>query len=116
MESKGKYSVKKWIEELQKKGATIFRLTDVIEAFPELKSDTIRRSLTRQTQKRKVCSVWNGVYVIIPIEYQNKGIVPVVFYIDQLMSFLGRDYSLTQKFYCAFLPIGETMQNNAERI
>ena len=102
MESKGKYSVKKWIEELQKKGATIFRLTDVIEAFPELKSDTIRRSLTRQTQKRKVCSVWNGVYVIIPIEYQNKGIVPVVFYIDQLMSFLGRDYYIALLNAAAF--------------
>src|SRR5690554_6122400 len=92
MEAKDKYSVKGWIEELQKKGITTFRLMDVIEAFPELKPDTIRRSLTRQTRKRKICSVWNGLYVIIPIEYQNKGIVPVVFYINQLMKFLGRDY------------------------
>jgi len=102
MESKGKYSVKEWIEELQKKGITTFRLTDVTETFPELKPDTIRRSLTRQTQKRKICSVWNGFYVIIPIEYQNKGIVPVVFYIDQLMGFLGRDYYIALLNAAAF--------------
>ena len=102
MGSKGKYSVKEWIEELQKKGITTFRLTDVAEAFPELKLDTIRRSLTRQTQKRKICSVWNGFYVIVPIEYQNKGIVPVVFYIDQLMRFLGRDYYIALLNAAAF--------------
>jgi len=102
MESKGKYSVKEWIEELQKKGITTFRLMDVLEAFHELKPDTISRSLTRQTQKRKICSVWNGFYVIIPIEYQNKGIVPVVFYIDQLMKFLGRDYYIALLNAAAF--------------
>lgn len=102
MESQGKYSVKEWIEERQKKGITTFRLTDVIEAFPLLKRDTVRRSLTRQTQKKKICSVWNGFYVIIPIEYQNKGVVPVIFYIDQLMKFLGRDYYIALLNAAAF--------------
>lgn len=102
MESKGKYLVKEWIEELQKKGITTFRLMDVIETFPKLKPDTIKRSLTRQTHKRKICSVWNGFYVIVPIEYQNKGIVPVVFYIDRLMRFLDRDYYIALLNAAAF--------------
>jgi hypothetical protein len=39
--------------------------------------------------------VWKGFYVIVPIEYQTKGIIPVVFYIDQLMKFLERDYYIS---------------------
>ncbi len=95
MEHNSKYSVKEWIEELQIKGRVTFRLSDAIEAFPLLQADTVKRSLTRLTKKRKICSVWNGFYVIVPIEYQEKGIVPVVFYIDHLMSFLGRDYYIS---------------------
>ncbi|MFA5712750.1 MAG: type IV toxin-antitoxin system AbiEi family antitoxin [Bacteroidales bacterium] len=95
MEHSRKYSVKEWIEDLQKKGRITFQLSDVIEAFPLLQADTVKRSLTRLTKKKKICSVWNGFYVIVPIEYQNKGIVPVIFYIDHLMKFLGRDYYIS---------------------
>ncbi|WP_418895138.1 type IV toxin-antitoxin system AbiEi family antitoxin domain-containing protein [Limibacterium fermenti] len=95
MERSSKYSVKEWIEDLQKKGRITFRLSDAIEAFPLLQADTVKRSLTRLTKKRKICSAWNGFYVIVSIEYQDKGIVPVIFYIDHLMKFLGRDYYIS---------------------
>ena len=85
-----------------KKGRITFRLSDVIEAFPLLQADTVKRNLTRLTRKRKICSVWNGFYVIVPIEYQDKGIVPVIFYIDHLMKFLGRDYYISLLNAAAF--------------
>jgi Predicted transcriptional regulator len=102
MEANVKFSVKEWIEDLQKKGQSTFRLTDAIKVFSLLKPDTVKRSLTRLTAKRKICSVWNGFYVIIPIEHQNKGFVPVLFYINQLMEFLGRDYYISLLNAAAF--------------
>ena len=33
-----------------------------------------------------------GFYIIVPTEYRLKGVVPPVFFIDQLMRFLGRQY------------------------
>lgn len=102
METNVRFSVKEWIEELRKKGRSTFRLTDAIETFPLLKPETVKRSLTRLTAKRKIYSVWNGFYAIIPVEYQNKGSVPVIFYIDQLMKFLGRDYYISLLNAAAF--------------
>ena len=102
MNTDSKYSVKDWVEDLQKKGGITFTLTAAIEAFPMLKPDTVKRSLTRLTSKRKISSVWNGFYVIIPIEYQNKGVVPAIFYIDQLMKFLKRDYYIALLNAAAF--------------
>ena len=102
MDADSKYSVKEWIEDLQKKGGISFTLAEAIEAFPMLKPDTVRRSLTRLTSKRKISSVWNGFYVIIPIEYRNKGVVPAIFYIGQLMKFLSRDYYISLLNAAAF--------------
>ncbi|MDR0830482.1 MAG: hypothetical protein LBN95_10300 [Prevotellaceae bacterium] len=87
-----KETVKNWVEDLQKEGKISFFLTEVTEHFPLQSQATLKKWLTRLASKGKICSVWKGFYVIIPIEYQTKGIVPDVFYIDQLMKFLGRDY------------------------
>jgi len=88
-------TVKSWIEEMQSSGKSCFTFSEVLEHFRTHNSDSLKRSLTRLASKHKICSVWKGFYVIIPIEYQSKGIVPVVYYIDQLMKFLGRDYYIS---------------------
>jgi predicted transcriptional regulator of viral defense system len=36
--------------------------------------------------------VWRGFYVVIPVEYQLRGVIPPVVYIDQLMTYLQKDY------------------------
>lgn len=88
-------TVESWIEDMQASGKSCFTFSEVIECFPNQKADSLKRTLTRLVSKRKICSVWKGFYVIVPIEYQAKGIVPAVFYIDQLMKFLGRDYYIS---------------------
>ncbi|MDR2948737.1 MAG: type IV toxin-antitoxin system AbiEi family antitoxin [Prevotella sp.] len=88
-------TVKKWIEEMQSSGKSCFSFSEALVSFPAHHADSLKRSLTRLSGKRKICSVWKGFYVIIPLEYQSKGIVPAVFYIDQLMRFLGRDYYIS---------------------
>ena len=88
-------TVKNWIEEMQSSGKSCFSFSEALEYFPTHNSDSLKRNLTRLVAKRKICSVWKGFYVIVPIEYQSKGIIPAVFYIDQLMNFLGRDYYIS---------------------
>ena len=87
-----KYTVTNWIEDLQKDGRVCFSLVETIEKFPLYNGIVLKNALTRLVSKKKICSIWKGFYVIIPIEYQSKGIIPEVYYIDWLMKFLGRNY------------------------
>ena len=88
-------TVKKWVEEMQSSGKNCFSFSEILEQFPTHNAESLKRSLTRLANKHKICSVWKGFYVIVPIEYQSKGIIPVWNYIDQLMNFLGRDYYIS---------------------
>jgi len=88
-------TVKSWIEQMQSSGKSCFTFSEALENFSAHNSDSLKRSLTRLVTKRKICSAWKGFYVIVPIEYQSKGIIPAVYYIDQLMKFLGRDYYIS---------------------
>jgi predicted transcriptional regulator of viral defense system len=88
-------TVKKWIEEMQSSGKSCFSFSEALAHFPTNNSNSLKRSLTRLVSKHRICSVWKGFYVIVPIEYQAKGIIPAVYYIDQLMKFLGRDYYIS---------------------
>jgi len=90
-----KYTVTNWIEDLQKDGRVCFSLADVEEKFLLHSRIVLKNALTRLVSKKKICSVWKGFYVIVPIEYQSKGIIPEVYYIDWLMKFLGRDYYIS---------------------
>jgi predicted transcriptional regulator of viral defense system len=88
-------TIKSWIEEMQSSGKSCFSFSEALKYFPSVHSDSLKRGLTRLVSKHKICSVWKGFYVIVPIEYQSKGIIPAVYYIDQLMKFLGRDYYIS---------------------
>jgi predicted transcriptional regulator of viral defense system len=90
-----KYTVTNWIEDLQKDGRVCFSLSEAIEKFRFHNKIVLKNALTRLVSKKKICSVRKGFYVIIPIEYQSKGIIPEVFYIDWLMKFLGRNYYIS---------------------
>jgi predicted transcriptional regulator of viral defense system len=90
-----KLTVSDWIEDLQKDGRICFSFVDATETFPLTSRIVLKNALTRLVSKKKICSVWKGFYVIIPIEYQSKGTIPEVLYIDWLMRFLGRDYYIS---------------------
>ena len=90
-----RYTVTNWIEDLQKDGRVCFSLAETMKKFPSHNGIVLKNALTRLVSKKKICSVWKGFYVIIPIEYQSKGIIPEVYYIDWLMKFLGRDYYIS---------------------
>ena len=89
------YKVKDWIDDLQRQGRITFSLKEVYEQFSSHNQATLKIALSRLVSKNKISSVWQGFYVIIPIEYSSKGIVPPVLYIDDMMKYLERPYYIS---------------------
>lgn len=85
-------SIKEWINKLQQNGKLYFSIQQVTEAFPDLQPTGIRSALARLSVKNSIVSVWKGFYVIVPISYTAKGILPPVMYIDHLMKHIQRPY------------------------
>lgn len=84
--------IRNWILDLPKRGKLTFSLDEVNSHFPHMKENNKRISLWRMVEAGKILSVWNGFYIVIPVEYELKGSVPPVVYIDQLMTYLSREY------------------------
>ena len=87
-----KYKVRDWILEQPQKGKITFSMDEVHSQFPSLNRNTVASAIRRLVEGRKIQSVWHGFYVIVPVEYELKGVVPPMVYIDRLMNFLQRDY------------------------
>lgn len=54
--------------------------------------DALNKTLQRLKNQKSVVMVRRGFYVVVPPEYRVKGIIPTSLYINDLMSFLDRDY------------------------
>jgi predicted transcriptional regulator of viral defense system len=81
-----------WVEDLPKRGKIVFSQQEVEKQFPNLSLAAIRKSLYRLVANGKMQSVWHGFFVITPVEYGLKGVLPPIEYIDQLMNYLGKEY------------------------
>ena len=81
-----------WIDDLSKRGKSVFSKQEVEKQFPALSYYSIRNSLNRLAKKKKIQSVWRDFYAVILPEYGLKGVAPPIEYIDQLMKFLDKDY------------------------
>ena len=88
-------SLSDWIEEKEMRGYYTFTIEEVQKNFPQFGNAYISTSLYRLTIKKKIISPWKGFYVIMPIEYALKAIIPPVFYIDALMVFLRKEYYIS---------------------
>ncbi len=95
------YSIDNWIVELQKSGTISFSRDEVEKQFLYCSKNAISFSLNRLVENGRIISVWKGFYVIIPVEYALRGIVPPVLYVDFLMQYLKR------KYYVALLNAAE---------
>lgn len=85
-------SLSDWIDEKVIRGYYTFTIEEVKKSFPQFSNAYIGTSLYRLTVKKKIVSPWKGFYVVMPIEFALKAIIPPVFYIDALMSYLNRKY------------------------
>ena len=81
-----------WIKELDQRGVTSFSFQQVRCEFHERTEKSLKTDIKRLVSARRIENVYKGFYVIIPIQYQLKGIVPPSYYINELMEHLGKPY------------------------
>jgi predicted transcriptional regulator of viral defense system len=87
-----KFRLEDWINILQTKGRLAFSLESLRKEANTLSEDAIKLSLNRLSAKGKILSIHKGYYLIIPPIYQNKGVLPPINFIDDMMKNLNRPY------------------------
>lgn len=85
-------SLNDWIIDLAQSGVTCFSLQQVKKTFDARTEQSLKTDLNRLVRAKKIQSAYRGFYVIIPIQYQRKGIVPPVYYVNELMAYLEKPY------------------------
>jgi predicted transcriptional regulator of viral defense system len=85
-------SLSEWIRNLEVHGMNTFSFENVRETFPNTSEQNLFNSLYRLTIKKRIVSVYKGFYVIIPPQYAAKGIIAPIYYVDQLMEYIGKPY------------------------
>lgn len=89
-----KMNISDWIHSREIRGRATFSIADVKDAFAERPSKSINTELSRQVSRGRVQSVYRGFYVIVPVQYQLKGVIPPAYYLNDLMDYVGKPYYL----------------------
>ncbi len=84
-------SIGGYVESLQARGVYTFTRNQAAESASGSQS-AIKLALARLAAKKRIVRIRRDFYVIVPIEYASKGILPPDWFIDQLMEFLGKPY------------------------
>lgn len=87
-------NIREWIHSKEIRGKSTFSIADVKDAFAERPARSINTELSRQVSRGRVQSVYRGFYVIVPVQYQLKGVIPPAYYVDGLMEYVGKPYYL----------------------
>ncbi|MFZ4414937.1 MAG: type IV toxin-antitoxin system AbiEi family antitoxin domain-containing protein [Bacteroidales bacterium] len=80
-----------FLHQLRSKGRYAFTLEDLSNEIPKSVKN-IRKDIDRLRDKGDIISIRRGFYTIVPDEYKNMGVIPVDFYIDELMKFITKKY------------------------
>lgn len=81
-----------WVNQRAMRGKNFFTKEDFLTAFSHTSEKSLAVALSRLVEGRWIMSPWQNFYVVVPIQYKLKGMVPPAYYIDELMKFLGRRY------------------------
>ena len=84
-------NLKFYIDKLQSKGIYSFSKEEA-EKNLNLTKETLKRTLLRYCIKGRITKIRKGFYIIIPIEYSQKHILPVYWFLDDLMKYIGKQY------------------------
>ena len=90
--NKPNMSLNDWIKEQEQRGITTFSFQQIRCVFDERSDKSLKTDINRLTLSKRIQNVYKGFYVIIPIQYQLKGVVPPTYYINELMEYLGKPY------------------------
>ena len=81
-----------WVNSRELHGQMTFSVEEIGRAFIDKSSKSIKTELARMVSRGRVQSVYRGFYVIVPVQYRLKGIIPPSYYIDELMQYLNKPY------------------------
>lgn len=73
----------------------MFSVREVRETHSPTEITTIRTELNRLTRQKIIYPVYKGFYVVMPVQYYARGVIPPLYYIDQLMSYLQKPYYIS---------------------
>ena len=85
-------NLKDWIINRERIGMPCFSHGEVAAAFPDLHSHALDSSLSRFCSNGLLRAIHKGFYCVIPPHYALSGELPPLYYIDQMMGWLGRRY------------------------
>jgi predicted transcriptional regulator of viral defense system len=85
-------SVSEHIDALQAAGRYCVTRGELQRLFREKSPAALNVDLWRLSESGRISRIHNGFYVIVPLEYRSKGILPVEWFIDDLMAYLHRPY------------------------
>jgi predicted transcriptional regulator of viral defense system len=80
-----------FLRTIRSNGRYAFTIEELINAVPK-SIRNIRKDLDRLKEKGEIVNIRRGFYTILPVEYSNMGIIPVDFYIDELMKYILKEY------------------------
>lgn len=88
-------NISAWILDRLAKGSYSFNLDMLKNELKDKTAISIKRSLARMSDQKKVISIHKGFYIIIPPSYKNMGVLPPVMFVDDLMNYLKRPYYIS---------------------
>jgi len=104
-------TVDDYIFSIRSQGGYSFTIDDV-RKYTTVSASALSLALHRAVKKNKIASVRKGFYIIIPPEYAAKGMLPVTYFIDDLMKWLNRSYYMGM--YSAAAILGAAHQQPME--
>lgn len=88
-------TIRTWVKEREIMGKSTFSMKELKKAFQSSTPQVLSTELGRLSRKKIITSVYKGFYVIIPVHYMGRGVVPPIYYIDQLMAYLDKPYYIS---------------------
>lgn len=88
-------TIREWVRNREINGQPTFSYEEIQNIFSDSSEQIVKNELYRLSVQKIIVSVYRGFYVIIPTQYAAKGIVPPLYYIDQLMAYLHKPYYIS---------------------
>ena len=80
-----------FLRDIRSNGRYAFTFEEIVETIGK-PAKNIRKDIDRLREKGMVRNIRKGFFIIIPDEYSKMGVIPVEFYVDDLMKYLSRQY------------------------
>ena len=93
-------SIRDWIYDCSIHGKATFSVEELRAVFPAREEASLLQELSRLAKAGIIVNVYRGFYVIVPPQYALDLKIPVYYYIDQLMAYLGKPYYLSLLTAC----------------